>query len=521
MPKAVLYCIEHFYRTKGKVVVVSEFSQERRIEQRVPSNEPVCFTDSSEWGTLCVGSVQDRSARGVAIQTDSIYPVGTSIEIEVVSTDAHEFDTPQFSTGTVSRIQQRSQGGYILGVHLDAPEGFPARALSVSKLVKLSGLTESPEENTPIVQESVPPPEHSPIKKTLAHTKPQRAYAQHIISLSILLLAATLYFGWGSEQPRTSDTQVGGVGNSLAWTSELPVKAAQEKRVDNTMASVQDSSVGREIGQATSASILEWETLDTVQEDIMQPTALPMNVGLLSEEAPQAALDTTEDGRTLIASLRARDIDQKSVAQVQAILFRAQEAARKGNRMGALYLSKEAVKSAATLPTPWQEVAQNFRQQLVQIPGALPTLPELSNGVVLTQALPELPANAPVVVHVDKSDFLMQVVKEGKVIWQFPIGLGLNNSTPEGIFSVGNKISLPEWYNKGNPVQGGAANNPLGDSWLGLSDQGTSTPIGIHPTKQGESIGEALSGGCIRMRPEDAERLYRMIPIGTPIVIRA
>ena len=42
---------------------------------------------------------------------------------------------------------------------------------------------------------------------------------------------------------------------------------------------------------------------------------------------------------------------------------------------------------------------------------------------------------------------------------------------------------------------------------------------GIHGTDHPESIGRSVSHGCVRMRNEDIEALYPMVPVGTPVYI--
>lgn len=42
---------------------------------------------------------------------------------------------------------------------------------------------------------------------------------------------------------------------------------------------------------------------------------------------------------------------------------------------------------------------------------------------------------------------------------------------------------------------------------------------GIHGTNQPSSIGRSVSHGCVRMRNEDIEKLYDMVPVGTPVFI--
>lgn len=41
----------------------------------------------------------------------------------------------------------------------------------------------------------------------------------------------------------------------------------------------------------------------------------------------------------------------------------------------------------------------------------------------------------------------------------------------------------------------------------------------IHGTNQPQTIGRAVSHGCVRVRNEDIEKLYQMVPVGTPVYI--
>lgn len=55
----------------------------------------------------------------------------------------------------------------------------------------------------------------------------------------------------------------------------------------------------------------------------------------------------------------------------------------------------------------------------------------------------------------------------------------------------------------------------------GTLRRGRSDAVGIHGTDDTASIGENLSRGCIRMRPEDVEELFTLVDPGTPVHIRA
>jgi len=51
---------------------------------------------------------------------------------------------------------------------------------------------------------------------------------------------------------------------------------------------------------------------------------------------------------------------------------------------------------------------------------------------------------------------------------------------------------------------------------------GLTTPepgYGIHGTTEPESIGYQSTEGCVRMRNEDVDELYSIIPIGTPVTV--
>jgi hypothetical protein len=54
----------------------------------------------------------------------------------------------------------------------------------------------------------------------------------------------------------------------------------------------------------------------------------------------------------------------------------------------------------------------------------------------------------------------------------------------------------------------------LGTHRLNLGDG-----YALHGTNKPETIGRSVSHGCVRLRNEDIETLYRMVPVGTPVYI--
>lgn len=125
-------------------------------------------------------------------------------------------------------------------------------------------------------------------------------------------------------------------------------------------------------------------------------------------------------------------------------------------------------------------------------------------------------------IVIEKSANLLRLYENGKLLKTYRVATGRDPSlTPEGTFSIVNKIPQPSWTSPetGETIPGGSPRNPLGSRWLGLSIGGGSR-YGIHGTNQPSSIGQHISLGCVRMHNRDVEELARLVPIGTPVVIQ-
>ena len=100
----------------------------------------------------------------------------------------------------------------------------------------------------------------------------------------------------------------------------------------------------------------------------------------------------------------------------------------------------------------------------------------------------------------------------------YPVGIGAEDSTPEGTFNVTNKIKHPPYQPQHRPKSefrsSGAPDNPLGSRWIDIGNH-----YGIHGTIEPESIGREVSEGCIRMHNKNVEELYRMVVVGASKVI--
>lgn len=122
---------------------------------------------------------------------------------------------------------------------------------------------------------------------------------------------------------------------------------------------------------------------------------------------------------------------------------------------------------------------------------------------------------SPFNIFVDKSQNIL-IVKDGEeVVKIYNVSTGVNNSTPVGHFKITSKLVDPVWFNKGAVVPPESPQNVLGSRWMGFDLPG----YGIHGTVDPQNIGKQVTAGCVRMRNEEVEELFGLIPLGTQVTI--
>jgi len=118
-------------------------------------------------------------------------------------------------------------------------------------------------------------------------------------------------------------------------------------------------------------------------------------------------------------------------------------------------------------------------------------------------------------IFVDKSQNTLMLKDGDEVVKVYRVSTGSNNSTPVGTYKITSKLVDPVWFNKGIVLPPESPQNVLGTRWLGFDLPG----YGIHGTIEPETIGQQITAGCVRMKNEDVEELYRLIPLGVDVVI--
>jgi lipoprotein-anchoring transpeptidase ErfK/SrfK len=126
-------------------------------------------------------------------------------------------------------------------------------------------------------------------------------------------------------------------------------------------------------------------------------------------------------------------------------------------------------------------------------------------------------------IVISRSGRYLQVYYAGTFVKHYPACTGAGDNTPVGDFEIQNKAVWPGWQAYwGEYIPGGDRRNPLGARWLGTTARGRTTGrvIGIHGTNQPSSIGQRISGGCVRLLNPHIIELYEVVPVGTRVSIR-
>jgi len=120
--------------------------------------------------------------------------------------------------------------------------------------------------------------------------------------------------------------------------------------------------------------------------------------------------------------------------------------------------------------------------------------------------------------------YLYLVMKDGKAK-RYGIGVGRSGFTWNGVEKISRKREWPSWTPPAEMIardptiprfMKGGPKNPLGARALYLGN----TLYRIHGTSQPWSIGTNVSSGCIRLRNQDVEDLYKRVRIGTKVIVK-
>ena len=133
---------------------------------------------------------------------------------------------------------------------------------------------------------------------------------------------------------------------------------------------------------------------------------------------------------------------------------------------------------------------------------------------------------APGTIVVDTAARWLYLIQENGSALRYGIGVGRAGFQWKGTHKITAKKVNPSWTPPPEMIarqpdvprhmKGGDPENPLGTHAMYLG----STLYRIHGSPDADSVGEAESSGCFRMRNTDVADLYERVPVGTTVVVK-
>ncbi len=141
---------------------------------------------------------------------------------------------------------------------------------------------------------------------------------------------------------------------------------------------------------------------------------------------------------------------------------------------------------------------------------------------------------APGTVVVDTPDRFLYLVEPGGTAMRYGVGLGREGFAWEGEGVIHWRQKWPRWkppaemiarqpqlaqYSVENGGMEPGVKNPLGARALYIFKEGKDTLYRLHGTPEWNSIGKAVSSGCVRLVNHDIVDLYERVPYHARIVV--
>ena len=137
----------------------------------------------------------------------------------------------------------------------------------------------------------------------------------------------------------------------------------------------------------------------------------------------------------------------------------------------------------------------------------------------------------PGTVIVDPGAKYLFLILEGGKALRYGVGVGRDGFEWSGEAVIRRKAKWPRWTPPKSMVERdpfaarwadgmpGGPDNPLGARALYLYEGAVDTLYRIHGTNQPQSIGKAVSSGCIRLLNADIADLYSRVRIGAKVIV--
>lgn len=169
-----------------------------------------------------------------------------------------------------------------------------------------------------------------------------------------------------------------------------------------------------------------------------------------------------------------------------------------------------------------QQIAVNTEDQAASEPSPDEERP---SEAYARQIVPFHTSEAPGTIIIDTGERYLYLVQPNELAIRYGIGVGRVGFQWSGVERVSQKEEWPDWRPPSEMVGrqpylprfvAGGPGNPLGARALYLGH----TAFRIHGTNQPETIGHAVSSGCIRLDNADVIDLYDRVQVGAKVLVR-
>ncbi len=154
---------------------------------------------------------------------------------------------------------------------------------------------------------------------------------------------------------------------------------------------------------------------------------------------------------------------------------------------------------------------------------------DLSREVPTTRALvPDPTEEKPGTITIDTKNRYLYLSLEGGQAMRYDVGVGRDGFGWQGRAFVGRRAEWPTWTPPSDMLKrrpdlpktmAGGIKNPLGARAMYLYNKGGDTMYRIHGTNEPDTIGQAVSSGCIRLLNQDIVDLYERVKVGATVVV--
>jgi lipoprotein-anchoring transpeptidase ErfK/SrfK len=188
-----------------------------------------------------------------------------------------------------------------------------------------------------------------------------------------------------------------------------------------------------------------------------------------------------------------------------------------------------AIISGALLSAPAAQAQSDLSSSTIISAGVVPTSSYGKGDAPAHVAIPREIVNfqsqhAPGMIIVSTGERRLYLVLEDGKALRYGIGVGRPGFEWKGGQTITMKQEWPDWRPPAEMLKRrpdlprfmkGGEENPLGARAMYLG----SSIYRIHGSNEPESIGHAVSSGCIRMLNEDVVDLYNRVKVGTRVVV--